>query len=144
MLLNIDHLWIIFPLKPPFTGDFPLPCEITRGYPILSPTNIRFATWNPTAQGAASSKSLKGVCWTSTVSLSRWRHVGCFQDDGFTWFYQRIYIYMSIWKTYGVSIIKSVCKTNISTYRHVLLNLYIYICIWFQRYEKNEDSFICT
>ena len=29
---HIHHLWMIFPLKPPFTWDFPLPCLGTKGY----------------------------------------------------------------------------------------------------------------
>ena len=28
----MDHLWVMFLLKPPFLGDVPLPCLITKGY----------------------------------------------------------------------------------------------------------------
>ena len=41
---KIHHLWMIFPLKPPFTGtlDLPLPCLITRGYHVLIHNRINF------------------------------------------------------------------------------------------------------
>ena len=64
----MDHLWVILLLKPPFMGDLPLPCLITRRYiikciPYLN-QKIRSANQNNKARNS----SLYGWIY-STINL---------------------------------------------------------------------------